>query len=75
MPSQEAALLVQLTRRDGVYQTLLADCLALETEYRRILEQLSPEDRTLLERYITLCEELEYRRTEIALQTRMDSLI
>ncbi|MBE6975562.1 MAG: hypothetical protein E7436_08750 [Ruminococcaceae bacterium] len=74
MTQQEEQLLASLTLCDEIYQSTLSECLALETEYLRIVEQLPPQDRALLEHYIALCEELEYRRTDIALHTKMDSL-
>ena len=48
---------------DPDYQRLLLACNALEKEYARIKEQLTKEDQILLDKYLTLCEELEYRRT------------
>ena len=50
-------------RCDPDYQRLLMQCSTLEKEYARIKEQLTKEDQILLDKYLTLCEELEYRRT------------
>ena len=74
MTKQEAQLLAQLTRCDTIYQATLSKCLALESEYQRILASLPAKDRIILERYIALCEELDDRRTDIALHTKKDSL-
>ena len=48
---------------DPVYQNLLLECTALEIEYTQIKENLTVEDQILLDKYLTLCEELEDRRT------------
>ena len=55
--------LQELLQCDPVYQNLLLECTALEIEYTRIKESLSEEKQILLDKYVTLCEELEYRRT------------
>ena len=48
-------------KTDQEYQRLLWECRGLEREYLRITEVLPEKDRELLDRYITLCEELEHR--------------
>ena len=55
--------LQECLQSDPVYQNLLLECTALEIEYTRIKENLTAEDQILLDKYLTLCEELEYRRT------------
>lgn len=53
--------IAMLVRHDAEYQKLLSECKKLEPEYQRIMASLPEKDRALLDRYITLCEELEYR--------------
>ena len=48
-------------KTDQEYQGLLWECRMLEQEYLRIAAALPEQDRVLLDRYITLCEELEHR--------------
>ena len=55
--------LQECLQSDPVYQNLLLECTALEIEYTRIKKNLTAEDQILLDKYLTLCEELEYRRT------------
>ena len=54
-------ILLEAARKDQEYQCLLAQCRKAEKDYERILQSLSPDDREQLDRYITLCEELEHR--------------
>ena len=56
------------TKSDPVYQELLQQCSLAEELYCKILSSLSPDDQDALSRYISLCEELEYRRTILALE-------
>ena len=49
-------------KTDQKYQRLLWECQMLEQEYLRIAAALPEQDRVLLDRYITLCEELEHRQ-------------
>ena len=55
--------LQELLQCDPVYQKLLLECNSLEVEYIRIKKQLTVENQKLLDKYLALCEELEYRRT------------
>ena len=73
MTLEQEKLLALHTRADAHYQSLLRQCGELESEYRRIMALLKPDDALALERYISLCEELEYRRTDIAMTIKMDS--
>ena len=66
MTDFQEQLLIELTRRDVFYQQLLKECEELTPCYKRILHTLPEEDRQILEHYICLCEELEYRRTCLA---------
>lgn len=53
--------IAMLVGYDTEYQEVLSECKKLEPEYQRIMASLPEQDRVLLDRYITLCEELEYR--------------
>ena len=55
-----------LASSDKLYQELLTECQKQEEDYLRIKCSLSTSDQELLDRYIALCEELEYRRTYLA---------
>ena len=59
-------ILLEAARKDEAYQSLLAECRTTEKEYEQILQSLSPENQEKLDRYITLCEELEHRMTILA---------
>jgi len=56
------------TKTDSIFQELLQQCILAEEQYRETLSRLSEDERESLERYISLCEELEYRRTVLALE-------
>ncbi len=66
MTEDQEAKLIVLTQADPLYRQLLSACEALTPDYRRILHGLPQADRELLETYIALCEELEYRRSCLA---------
>lgn len=61
-------IILEAARTDGEYQALLAQCLAAEKDYRAILDSLPPDRQEQLETYISLCEELEHRKTVLACQ-------
>lgn len=67
MTNQKEIMLFQAVHLDKAYQRLLAQATDLEPEYDRILAALPPEDRQLLERYISLGEELEHRKLTLAM--------
>lgn len=56
----------EATRKDSWYQQMLSACDLLSAEYAQFKNSLTPEDQAALERYLSLCEELEYRRTRLA---------
>lgn len=56
-----------LLKADRLYQELLAQCLQAEKDYQRICNTLCEEDRLLLDRYISLCEEMDHRKLQLAL--------
>ena len=49
----------QLAKQDAAYQACLKEVAALEPAYLQLLSRLDPEDRKLLEDYITACEALD----------------
>ena len=55
-------------KHDSIYQELLQQCISAEEKYCKILSNLSPEDQDALSHYISLCEELEYRRIALVLE-------
>ena len=67
MTEQQAFQLQQLANADPIYLELRKECIALEEDFCRIRSRLSETDQDLLDRYIALCEELEYQRTCFAL--------
>ena len=66
MNEQQEKQLNALAQADAWYQQLLGQCEEAEERYQQIMETLSAEDKESVERYIALCEELEYRRTCLA---------
>lgn len=61
-------ILWEAAGKDADYQELLRRCREAEADYRRILATLPPEQQEQLESYISLCEELQYRMTQLAVQ-------
>ena len=53
---------------DGVYQKILEEYREAEEKYLKVYSKLSAEEREAVERYISLGEELDHRRTMLALQ-------
>ena len=66
MNEQQEKQLNALAQADEWYQQLLGKCEAAEALYQQILQQLPSAHRDAIEAYIALCEELEYRRTCLA---------
>ena len=58
--------LSDMVKSDADYQELLERCCSLETDYLRIMNGLSEEDRELMDRYIAACEDMQYRMTQLA---------
>lgn len=56
----------ELLARDEDYLSLLAQRDAAEAEYLAVMQKLSQQDRQAVDRYIMLCEEIEYKRTVTA---------
>lgn len=68
MQMEPLMTLINAARADAHYQTLLRQCEELGEEYDRILQTLCPEDRELLDRYISICENMEYRKVCLAIE-------
>ena len=51
---------------DVEYQQLLKECLQAEETYKSIVAMLTEEQCVQIERYIALCEELDYRFSQLA---------
>ena len=58
--------IIELARRDEDYQQLLRQCKELSPAYLEILHSLSDEQQQTLEKYISCCEEMEYRLAQLA---------
>ena len=63
-----------MVSEDKICQKMLKEAESLEAEFVRILHSLSEEDQILLEKYLSLSEEMEHRRTFLAMERKMDSL-
>lgn len=57
-------------RKDDRYLHLLTQCRKYEDQYCRILSSLSQADQDTLEEYISLCQELEFRRGCVAAELK-----
>ncbi len=67
MTTAKEVRLRNATSCDVEYQALLKQRLDVEPEYLRIRNSLSPEEQQMLERYLSLCEEMDHRKLTIAL--------
>lgn len=67
MITEKEILLQAMIGHDSEYQTLLNQCLDIEPAYLRIRNSLLPEDQQILERYQSLCEEMDHRKLILAL--------
>ncbi len=63
--------LTALLKTDTIYQSLLTQCLYAEEDYQRIYNTLCKTDRLSLDRYISLCEELDHRKLLLALSKQI----
>ena len=57
--------LIEKTKTDEIYQKFLRECMEAENAYHAL--PLSEEQREVMERYLSACDELEHRRTTLAL--------
>ncbi len=64
-PDWETPIL-SLLKTDPYYQQMLCECEALEREYVRIASSLTKEESALIDKYIAICEEMQYREVQIA---------
>ena len=67
-------ILETVLRVDEIYQKLLGEYRGAEKEFCTVLRNLPVEDREILERYISLGEELDHRRSVLALELYKTSL-
>lgn len=67
MIDQKKNQLQAMIAHDNEYQTLLKQCLDAEPDYLRIRNSLPSEDQLILERYLSVCEEMDHRKLTIAL--------
>ena len=58
--------LMQRVENDEEHQLLLMQCRNAEMDYLTIMERISEEDRLIIEEYISICEDMEYRKTQLA---------
>lgn len=56
----------EILEHDPEFKKLLTQLEQAEEQYRRVRDSLSPEDQQIIERYIELCEEVEYQKTHTA---------
>ena len=56
----------ELLEHDPEFKTLLAELVQAEEGYKQVLQKLSSEDQQTVERYIGLCEELDYQKLHTA---------
>lgn len=61
-------ILQAIVHQDETYQKLLCESHTLEVEFQRIRTSLSADDQRILDRYISLGEEMDYRRLYLALR-------
>jgi hypothetical protein len=57
---------------DSYYQELLCQCEIKEIEYHRIICKLLPTEQEQVDDYVAVCEELEYRRTQLAYELGLE---
>ena len=68
MKERSEKQLSQALRGDSSYQQLLVACEEAEKAYLQVLERLSPEDQETVERYLALCEQMDYQKLLLALE-------
>ena len=57
---------------DSEHEELLRQCVEKEAEYQKIMCKLSLAEREQVDNYIAVCEELEYRRTQLAYELGLE---
>ena len=53
-------------RRDPEYQKVLKECREREQTYQAVLADLTPQQRSAIDDYIAICEELEFQFARVA---------
>ena len=61
--------LLSILEKDPTYQQLLKECSAAEPAYLEALSKLPSNDREAIERYVSLCEEMDHRALILAMQS------
>lgn len=56
----------ELAEADPMCRSLKDELISVERIYHLVSEKLTEHDRDVIERYISLCEELEYQKTRLA---------
>lgn len=60
------AQMQEMLDHDPEFNLLLGELEQAEERYKQVLQQLSSEDQQIVERYIGLCEELDYQKIHTA---------
>ena len=63
---QIVPLLQNLVKCDPVYQELIQYSAEKRKRYEEIVKRLSPEESEAVEDYIASCEDLEFRKAQLA---------
>ena len=63
--------LIKLAKLDDCYQELLTHCYLLEEQYCKIIANLSEDDRSAIDEYIAVCEDMQCRMTQLAYRLGM----
>ncbi len=66
VPDDFDDMIVSLSKQDEWYMELLNQCRSLEPEFRQIKAKLTEEEQEQLDRYISTCEDMLYRQTQLA---------
>lgn len=72
MTTKKEQHLLALLKTDTLYQSLLTQCLQAEERYHAVCQALCEEDRLSIEHYISLCEEMDHRKLQLALSKQGD---
>ena len=63
---QEAQRIFCAVNMDKTYQQLLKECRIAEEKYLNAVKMLPDDQRQRIENYIALCEEMDYRFSQLA---------
>jgi len=64
-------LLIEKSESDDIYQSLLQACADAEAAYNTLIESLPASQREIIKCYLSACDELEHRRTMLALSMKV----